>query len=189
MLTHRSHICGGFAALAIGFSVWPPKLQVNPGRSFMGMRAASLLQLRLSVALTLSKWVGTRPSKMHWAKCDFAKALLHFAWKVFFQTFCSASSKWGRRGMPWRAYGNKRARECHGHDKYKKQVPLACAIPLRGGLAAGGFSTILYHPRRKTNAVDWSEMVEQGGLTKALEALNPKRKRGSSHGTRIRHCT
>ena len=41
-----------------------------------------------------------------------------------------------------------------------------------------GFATVCFHDDRKTNAEDWSRVVEQGGLTKALLAVNPKRNRG-----------
>ena len=79
----------------------------------------------------------------------------------------------------WRTVAEKDLPECHGHDQWKKQAPLARLVPLWGGLAANGFSVIFFHPRRKTDSEDWSKMVRQGGLTKALKSLNPKHQRKS----------
>ena len=69
----------------------------------------------------------------------------------------------------YRTAAEKDLPECHGHNKYKKQVPKGRMLPLWGGLAAGGFATVFFHEDRKTNAEDWSCMVEKGGLTQAAQ--------------------
>ena len=54
----------------------------------------------------------------------------------------------------WRTVDEKDLPECHGHDQWKKQAPLARLVPLWGGLNANGFRVIFFHPRRKTDAED-----------------------------------
>ena len=71
----------------------------------------------------------------------------------------------------WRLPSERDLPECHAYDKYKKQVPIGRALPLWGGIAAGGYATVLYHKDRKTNEEDWANMVESGGLTRALQFL------------------
>ncbi len=78
----------------------------------------------------------------------------------------------------WRRPSERDLPECHGHDKHKKQAPKNRIVPLWGGVGPGGFAIVCFHDDRKTNAEDWSRVVEQGGLTKALLAVNPKRNRG-----------
>ena len=73
-----------------------------------------------------------------------------------------------------------------------KQVPPSRLIPLWGGISAHGFATILFHPERKTNSEDWSDMVKKGKLVQALKSINPKHTRGSwkilCDGESFLHC-
>ena len=63
-------------------------------------------------------------------------------------------------------------------DKYRKQVPENRAVPLWGGVAAGGFSIIVFHDRRKLTAEEWAEGVEAGKLRSAIQRLSPARQNG-----------
>jgi transposase len=51
-------------------------------------------------------------------------------------------------------------------------------VPLWGGVAAGGFSIVLIHDRRKLTAEEWAEAVEAGKLQSAIQRLNPARRNG-----------
>ena len=63
-------------------------------------------------------------------------------------------------------------------NKMKDQTPISRAIPVWGGLSAGGFEIVAQHPRKKLNTEDWVKEVEKGSLTGAIKKLGPVRKRG-----------
>ena len=60
-----------------------------------------------------------------------------------------------------------------GADRYKKQVPLARAIPLWGGASEDGFAPILWHAKHKLTSEEWVEGLQAGKLETALAALEP----------------
>jgi len=79
----------------------------------------------------------------------------------------------------WRKDSERDLPECQGFDQYKKQVPPSRQLPLWGGISAGGYATIFFHPHRKTDAEEWSTMVDRGDLLQALRSINPGRRRGA----------
>ena len=52
------------------------------------------------------------------------------------------------------------------------------AIPMWGGISAGGFHHVVYHADRKLDENEWSDVVRQGKLVAAIKALDPVNKRG-----------
>jgi hypothetical protein len=65
-----------------------------------------------------------------------------------------------------------------GGTKYGKQVPLARAVPLWGGISRGGFKAIAFHPTKKLQDHEWMEAVEGGKLVAAIRVGKPVLKRG-----------
>ena len=47
-----------------------------------------------------------------------------------------------------------------------------------GGLSEGGFASVFWHPRKKTNSAEWAKAVRAGALRDALKQINPKRRGG-----------
>ena len=78
----------------------------------------------------------------------------------------------------WRKPSEANSPKLAGNSNYEKQVPISRAIPLWGGVSEDGFSPILWHGSKKTNADEWAEAVNGGKLTDALRKLNPSRKNG-----------
>lgn len=78
----------------------------------------------------------------------------------------------------WRLPSEHALTELHGYDRYKNQVPQARVIPLWGGLASGGYASVLWHEFRKTDAEEWSATVRSGELIAALRAVNNGKKNG-----------
>ena len=69
--------------------------------------------------------------------------------------------------------------ELAGDDPYAKQVPMNRAIPMWGGISAGGFHDVVYHEHRKLNENDWADdVVKKGRLVAAIKALKPVSKKG-----------
>ena len=69
--------------------------------------------------------------------------------------------------------------ELAGQDDFAKQVPMNRAIPMWGGISAGGFHEVVYHEDRKLNEHDWADgVVKKGKLVAAIKALNPVSKKG-----------
>jgi hypothetical protein len=68
--------------------------------------------------------------------------------------------------------------ELAGDNPFAKQVPMNRAIPMWGGISAGGFRHVVYHADRKLNEDEWSELVEKGKLVEAVKGLNPVSARG-----------
>ena len=85
---------------------------------------------------------------------------------------------WGGVSHMWRKRNEGNLPQLAGADDYDKQVPLARAIPLWGGLSGNGFAPILWHRSKKTNKEEWSQAVRDGKVTQALRFLNPTNKRG-----------
>ena len=78
----------------------------------------------------------------------------------------------------WRKRNEANLPALAGKDEYKKQVPIARAIPLWGGVSEGGFAPVLWHPKHKTNQVEWSRAVLDGKLTGAIRILKPSKRYG-----------
>jgi transposase len=89
------------------------------------------------------------------------------------ENFC-----FGAETHAWRTRDEHSLPSLAGFDKYRKQVPPNRAVPLWGGVAAGGFSIVLIHDRRKLTAEEWAEAVEAGKLQSAIQRLNPARRNG-----------
>ena len=85
---------------------------------------------------------------------------------------------WGGFHYGWRKSCEANLPALAGADEFSKQVPLSQAIPVWGGLSEDGFEPVLWHPRKKTNHVEWSAAVREGHLSSALRKLNPRQKSG-----------
>ena len=85
---------------------------------------------------------------------------------------------WGGFTHMWRKPSEANSPALAGATAYDKQVPVARAIPMWGGLSADGFQAVLWHEKKKTDHVEWSAAVRAGKLSAALRALNPRRRRG-----------
>ena len=85
---------------------------------------------------------------------------------------------WGAATHMWRKRTEGNSPKLAGADDYDKQVPIARAIPLWGGISEDGFAPVLWHPSKKTNQDEWSKAVRDGRLTGALRHLNPRRRTG-----------
>jgi transposase len=78
----------------------------------------------------------------------------------------------------WRKPDEADSPDLEGGDRYKKQVPLARAVPLWGGCSAGGFSVVLWHENKKVTSEEWSGAVRCGKLKEAILRMKPVRRRG-----------
>ena len=136
----------------------------------------------------------TGPQKR--ARVKFAKAVLRLSKKLLREKLCMSLDGvvlsmppmndverfnycWGAATHMWRkrTEGNKPV--LAGDDNYDKQVPIARAIPVWGGLSEDGFAAVHWHPNsKKTTKEDWSKAVRDGKLTAALRLLNPMKKTG-----------
>ena len=55
-------------------------------------------------------------------------------------------------------------------------------LPLWGGIGAGGFAVVIYHPHRKVDSEAWvSDAVDSGKLVAACKKARPDRRRGPWH--------
>lgn len=78
----------------------------------------------------------------------------------------------------WRKPQEGTSPELAGHDEYAKQVSRSRAVPLWGGVSAGGFSVVTFHPGKKLTTGEWCQALEAGKLTDAVKALGPVRPTG-----------
>jgi hypothetical protein len=78
----------------------------------------------------------------------------------------------------WRKNTEAFTPKLSGDDEYGGQVPLARAVPMWAGCAAGGLSIVAFHPTKKLCGEDWAKIVNRGDLVKAVKSVNPKRKKG-----------
>ena len=81
----------------------------------------------------------------------------------------------------WRKRGEAFSARLAGGESYAKQVPLARALPLWGGLSEGGFAPVLFHDRKKLTAEEWAAAVDDGALENAIKSVKPRRPRGPWH--------
>ena len=73
----------------------------------------------------------------------------------------------------WRKRSEAACPDLAGDDPYVDQVPLSRAIPLWGGVSAGGFAEVLIHETKKLNGTEWAEAVDSGRLRDAIKSLRP----------------
>ena len=85
---------------------------------------------------------------------------------------------WGGFTHVWRKPGEANAPILAGGNGYDKQVPMARAIPLWGGVSEGGFAPVLWHQPKKVKHDEWVAAVRDGKLSKAIRPINPRRRRG-----------
>ena len=81
----------------------------------------------------------------------------------------------------WRLKSERFQPQLAGQDMFSKQCALDRSIPLWGGLSQGGFSTVLYHPRKKLCTSEWVDAARGGKLVDAIKALNPVKEDGPWH--------
>ncbi|CAK0804938.1 unnamed protein product [Prorocentrum cordatum] len=108
------------------------------------------------------RWLPKRQKRLY--SKDQRKARLTFAKKVLRMTSAELNT----------AFTPKLS----GDDEYGGQVPLARAVPMWAGCAAGGLSIVAFHPTKKLCGEDWAKIVNRGDLVKAVKSVNPKRKKG-----------
>ena len=60
-----------------------------------------------------------------------------------------------------------------GNDLHGEQVPLPRAVPLWGGVSAGGFAILLFHQGKKLSTPEWVRAVSAGKRRKAITSLSP----------------
>ena len=81
----------------------------------------------------------------------------------------------------WRKLAEYNCTQLHGADRYRKQVPLARAIPLWGGCGFGGFAPVIWHRKHKMDADEWVGALQGGALTQAVRSVRSKRQPGLGH--------
>ena len=55
------------------------------------------------------------------------------------------------------------------------------ALPMWGGISAGGAAPVLFHNNKKCSVDEWAAAVGKGLMAKAIKALGPVEKRGPWH--------
>ena len=78
----------------------------------------------------------------------------------------------------WRSKEEAAKAELAGADAYSKQVPLARALPMWGGIGRGGFGLVMFHEFKKVNNGEWVKAISEGSLRKALHAAAAPQTRG-----------
>ena len=81
-------------------------------------------------------------------------------------------------GRMWRKRSEAASPELSGSADYGDQFPLARALPLWGGISAGGFAEVFFHKTKKVGVDEWVQALQKGRLRKALGDLNSGRVRG-----------
>ena len=72
----------------------------------------------------------------------------------------------------WRKPNEAASPDLAGEDSYAKQIPMARAVPLWGGISAHGVAEILVHKTKKCQVDEWVAAVNQK-LVPALRKLRP----------------
>jgi transposase len=78
----------------------------------------------------------------------------------------------------YRKPGERAVPELAGDMDYPSQIPPHRTLPMWGGVSAGGAAVVAFHKKRKLTASDWCGIVNKGGLTNAIKAVEPVDKRG-----------
>ena len=78
----------------------------------------------------------------------------------------------------WRQQGEATSPALAGNDPLGKQVPLSRAVPLWGGVSAGGFAIVLFHQSKKLSTQEWVQVVAVGKLSTAITSLSPVKPAG-----------
>ena len=81
----------------------------------------------------------------------------------------------------WRKAAETAKKELSGAMDMGKQVPLARAVPLWGGIAAGGFGVVTFHKTKKLCQAEWVKVLKAGKLVAACRAARPDRTNGPWH--------
>ena len=68
--------------------------------------------------------------------------------------------------------------ELGGGDAYDKQIPYARAVPMWGGIGAGGFGLVMFHKWKKVDTAEWARSVNRGRLIAACKAAQPDHGKG-----------
>ena len=81
----------------------------------------------------------------------------------------------------YRTHAERASPALDGGNHYGAQVSLDRAVPLWGGLAAGGFAVVAFHPRKKLKKEEWAKIVHAGKLVSAIRCVNPTNPCGPWH--------
>ena len=81
----------------------------------------------------------------------------------------------------WRKKGEASSPDLSGDDPYVDQFPLTKSLPMWAGISEGGFAVITFHDTKKVSSDEWAEVVDSGGLAKAIRSTRPVKKRGRWH--------
>jgi hypothetical protein len=81
----------------------------------------------------------------------------------------------------WRKRNEASLVELGGGGPYAKQIPLARAVPMWGGIGIGGFGLVMFHEYKKVNQHEWAKAAADGKLLKALRTCRPDRQQGPWH--------
>ena len=74
----------------------------------------------------------------------------------------------------WRKPSESFDPELAGDAQYFHQVGIDRAVPMWGGLSAGGFAELIFHKSKKLSADEWVGVLKDGTVTAALAKLNPR---------------
>ena len=78
----------------------------------------------------------------------------------------------------WRKKSERLMPELAGEDHYANRVRIGRAVPLWGGLSAGGFAPVLFHKNKKLDTAEWAEAAQAGKLTRTINSLHHVDRRG-----------
>ena len=73
----------------------------------------------------------------------------------------------------WRKRSDAATPELAGDEPYVKQVPIARALPLWGGISEGGFRELVFHADKKITTDEWVAAIGGGKLQAVVKELNP----------------
>ena len=78
----------------------------------------------------------------------------------------------------WRKSTEAAKKELSGNDDFDKQVPLKRAVPLWGGIGAGGFGIVTFRKKKKLCQEEWVKALRAGKLVAACRQARPDRTNG-----------
>jgi len=81
----------------------------------------------------------------------------------------------------WRRPSETFRAELAGDDFYHNQLPISRALPLWGGISAGGFAVVAFHAAKKFKKEEWAKLVDTGKLSGAVQKLGPVSAHGPWH--------
>ena len=74
----------------------------------------------------------------------------------------------------WRKPSENSKTELGGNTQYAKQIPLARAVPMWGGIGKAGFACVMYHKHKKVCTSEWVKAVKAGDLVRACKEAGGK---------------